>query len=338
MPCTLDEAEDSINFVFNSNGLDTSDIVLRKPKWEKLRFLANCAGLISLDEEYDFSLSLENQLVDINLMPMVLMRDAKGPATESFLQRYKALAGSILLPKYKYEDYLKGGKDLYKKNKLLSELASQETIEEIKERLLKEYKRMMWEVNTTKKLVLKRNVWVSYIAIPLLVFALLATAYLGGRMLFIDIPFRDSMISANIAYINRNPLSVQQILRPYSIENLSEETRYILARSYVSTEALTDIQRENILMTLTTMTNPMLFDYWINLGRLNFAEAVEIAQRLGDDEILLYAYLKQAEFVRVDLSLSGEERIALLAQLERNIDTLNQARDQAANMVFGNLP
>ena len=334
VPCTLEETEDSISLLFETQGLEPSEAILGKPKWEQIRFLVNCASLAALDTEYDFPLSLDNQLIDINLMPGILIRDAKNPANESFLQRYKALAGSILLPKYKYEDYIRGGKDLYKKNKLLSEIAQLEETEEIQDRLLKEYRRMMWETSTTKKLVPKMNVWLSRIAIPLLAMTLLAAAFFGGRLLLIEIPLRDSIITANTAYINRDPLTVQRTLRPYTIDRLPVETRYFLSRSYVSTEALTDGQREIILLTLAPITNPMLFDYWILLGRLYFEEAIDIAQRLGDDELLLYAFLKQEAFVRSDLSIPGEERVQLLTELERNIERLNRERDDAVREVL----
>ena len=340
-PCVLESTEDSINLIFDTQGLEPSETIQTKPKWEQLRFLINCASLVSLDMEYDFPMSLDNQLLDLNLMPSILIRDAKKTGTSgqsgptSFLMRYKALIGSILLPKYKYENYLNGGQDLYKKNKLLQELSELETVAEIQDRLLKEYRRQTWEVTTAQKLVPKRNVWVSRIAIPLLALALLATLVYGGRLLLIDLPLRDSLLTANTAYINGNHLSVQQALRSYSIDRLPPETRYFLSRSYVSTEALTETQRENILIGLAPITNPMLFDYWIQLGRLYFTEAIDIAQRLGDDELLLYALLKHEVFVRNDLTIPGEERVTLLAELERNISNLNRVRDEAVQEVFG---
>jgi uncharacterized membrane protein YukC len=78
------------------------------------------------------------------------------------------------------------------------------------------------------------------------------------------------------------------------------------------------------------MTLPIIFDYWIHLGRLEFEQSVDIARRLGDDELLLFAYLKQEVFVRQNINLPGEERTALLAYLVNAIDTLNNARDEAA--------
>jgi len=339
VPCALEETEDSVNLIFDPQGMEPADIILKKPKWEKLRFLINCASLYSLDMEYDFSLSKENLLVDISLMPGVLTRDAKKPDkkpdNESFLQRYKALAGSILLPKYKYEDFMYGGKDLYKKKKMPAELAALETIDEIKDVLMKEYSHLVWKTNTTKKLVPRRNILVTRIVIPLLAAALLAAAYFGGVMMFVDIPFRDSLIAANTAHINRDPLSVQRILRPYGIDRLPTETRYFLSRAYVSTAAMTDNQRETVLLGLTPMTSPMLFDYWIHIGRLYFDDAIELARQMGDSELLLYAYIQQDAFIRVDMTIPGEERMQMLAELERNIEALTRERADMLEEIFG---
>ena len=96
---------------------------------------------------------------------------------------------------------------------------------------------------------------------------------------------------------------------------------------------MTGVQRENILLGLAARTEPIIFDYWILLGRLEFSEAVEIAQRLGDDELLLFAYLKQEVHVRQDISIPGEERAALLSYLVSNIDRLNRERDEAAGNI-----
>jgi len=334
--CTLEEREDSVNLIFDISFMEQAATIKKKPKWEKLRFLVNCAELEVLTTEYEFSMSLDNLLIDINLVPKVMLRDAKSGNSIPFVQTYKALIGSVLLPKYEYEDYINGGADNYKKNKLLSEFALLETVEEIRSRLLEEYHKLIEETAATKKLVSKTNVWVSRIAIPLLVVTLAVTAFFAGRMMFLDIPFRDSVIAANTAYINNNFLGVQHELRSFDITELSVETRYFLSRSYVSTEALTEIQRANILVGLAQRTDPIIFDYWILLGRLRFDEAIDIALRLGDDELLLFAYLKQEVFVRQDMSIPGEERAALLSYLERNIDRLNTAREQAVAEGLGN--
>lgn len=329
MPCTLETTEDSVNFIFDTTNLAPANTILKKQKWDKLRFLINCAGLESLSTEYDFSLSMDNLLIDINLIPSILIRDAKKPESADFKQCYMALIGSVLRPRYKYDDYLKGGQNNYKKSKLLAELAALDTTGAIKNRLLAEYQRLVSEVHATKKLVLKKNALAARIVIPVLVIALAAVTFFGARMFFFDIPYRNDVIAANTAYINGNFLRVQQALRGYDVSDLSVDTRFFLSRAYVSTEAISESQRETILVGLAQRTDPIIFDFWILLGRLHFAEAIDIAQRLGDDEWLLFAYIKQEAFVRQDITIPGAERTALLSYLVNNIDRLNRERDEA---------
>ena len=332
--CTLEETEDSVNFLFDTQGMEAASEIFNKPKWEQLRFLYDCAALGKLSLEYDFSLALDNLMVDINLMPHLLIRDAKNSNSVDFIERYKALIGSVLQRKYKYENYLNGGQDLYKKNKLLLQLTELETVDAIKDKLLAEYRKIMRKTERTKKLVSKKNVIISRITIPILAISLAVALFFGGRMMFIDIPFSNSVVAASMAYINNDVLAVQQALRNYDINRLSDETKHLLSRSYVSTEALTHTQIDNILVGLTRMTDPIIFDYWILLGRLHFDEAIDIALRLGDDELLLFAYLKFEVYVRNDITIPGEERIALLNRIETNINNLNRARDEAAATIL----
>jgi len=327
--CDLEEKEDSINFIFDSEGLEMAELVLKKSKVEKLRFLINCGDLEHLSNEYQFSLSIENLLIDINLVPQLLLRDVKTSTELPFVTKYLALIGSVL-GKYKYEDYLNGGQDLYKKKKFLSELSKLEEAKTLQDYLLTEYYKVFHEIQEMKKLVSRKSVLITKIIIPILSALLLTALFFGGRMMLIDIPFRDSVILASTAYMHGDHLAVQAALRSYSIDQLSDETKFFLSRSYVSTEALSHTQVGNILVGLARLTDPIIFDYWILLGRLYFTEAVDIAQRLGDDELLLFAYLKYEVFVRNDINMPGEERMALLNYLETNIERLNRERDEAA--------
>jgi uncharacterized membrane protein YukC len=106
----------------------------------------------------------------------------------------------------------------------------------------------------------------------------------------------------------------------------------------VATEPLSISQRDNIMMGLTLITDTSIFDYWIHLGRLEFYYAVDIAQRFGDNELLLFAYLRQEAVVIADPHMPGSEKVALLNYLEGRIDALQRERDavEAAAINGGN--
>ena len=327
--CELCEADDGIELAFDCEGLEPAAMLMKKSKEEKYRFLVNAADLDKLSTEYEVSLSPDNLLVDINLRPQAMMRDAKHDSSPDFLSKYKALIGSILQPKYKYDDYLSGGDDLYKKQKLLSKIIAPESVEEIKDGIITEYNKTITKQKRTKKQVSKKYVIACNILIPILAASLIASCFFLWISMFVDIPFKSDVIDANSAYIAGEYIETQRALSRYDVSELSFESRYFLSRAYVITEALTDVQKDNILMGLTLRTDPVIFDYWILLGRLDFDEAIDIAQRLGDDELLLFAYLKYEVVVRNDISMPGEEKTALLGDLAGRIDRLERAREAA---------
>jgi type VII secretion protein EssB len=336
--CTIEEAEDGIVFSFEhdqSEGkLERCKSLLNKPREEKVHFLLNCTKLSPLFDEYECSLSPDNLMVDMNLAPKVLLRDARDSESREFLMEYKALIGSLLMPKYSYEDFLEGGEDLFKKDKFLVKVMALESVTEIEELLQEEYKRVTDKLKKTKKLIPKWQSVFTKIALPLLVVLLGVSAFFLYLSYFREIPYGNSMIEARDAYISNQPLQVQQALRSYDIDNLSYESKYILARSYVITEVLTVEQIEDVLRGLTLRTEEQIFDYWIHLGRLYFEEAIDIALRFNDNELLLLAYLKYEVAVIDDPTIGGEERIDLINRIERQIDSLLEGREEALEQML----
>jgi len=258
------------------------------------------------------------------LRPYVLVRDLNCGGA-SFLQKYMAVIGEVLA-KYKYDDYINGGADLYNKNRMLSELAKLETVDEVKKRLEAEYDETTSELAKKKKLVSKGNSIASRILIPVLAVALLAASFFAVRAIFFDLPHQDQIIIASQAYIAGEYLSVQEALRDIEPEDMTFETRHLLARSYVITEALTDNQKDRILMGLTRMADGLLFDFWIHIGRLEFDEAFDIAHITGSPDLLLWANIRLRAFVYETMIApgDGEARAAELERITREIERLDE--------------
>jgi len=324
-PCTLEEREDGIVLHFSADGMSPAQTVRDKTRAEKLRFLINLAELEYLHKDYAFSLAPDNLVIDLNLRPHVLSRDLN-TGGESFLDKYKAVIGQTLASRYSYDDYLNGGGDLYRKQKLLAEIGALETAAGIKAHLEAEYEATVKKTSATKKLVSKQSVTLSRILIPILAVSLAITAFFAVRAVFIDIPHQSRVIEASQAFIARDYVTVQNALRDISLPDMTDETKHLLAHAYVITEALTDEQKEHILAGLTRMTYSVLFDFWIHLGRLEFDASIEIAQLYRDSDLLYFSYIKKREYIQTDTSLSGEERAAILDHLDREITRLQNER------------
>ncbi|MCL2365356.1 MAG: hypothetical protein FWC71_11950 [Defluviitaleaceae bacterium] len=327
VPCTLATTDDGITLTFDATGLESASTLLSASTMDKLRFLVNCARLESLRAEYSFNISPDNLMVDINLIPFIVGRDMAIDESNSFINDYKDLIGCFLLPRYTYDDFHQGGKDLHKKSKLTQTIANMESVEEIKNHLLAEYHDLTTLTHQTSKLVNKNASRAVRIAIPIMVLALGVMGYFFVTALFIDIPHNDRVIAANEAYIASNPLAVQQALRGVAVNTLTHETRLILSRSYVATEPISMMQREHILMGMTSMADTYIFDFWIHLGRLEFDEAIEIAQRFGENELLLFAFTRMESVVIADPNMPGGEKVEMLAYIERRIEALQRERE-----------
>jgi type VII secretion protein EssB len=331
VPCATETTEEGVAFVFDIRRLRESTAARAATAEEKYRFLANCARLETLFAEYDFSLDPENLMMDINLRPLVLSRDVQTESEGAFLPRYKALAGAILSAKYSYADYIEGGGDLYQKKEVLAEAAAQPSAESLGEYFFELYETER-EKNRREKIAVRRgSLLAGRILIPVLALALALAGFFGYRAMVQDIPYRDSLIEAHALYLQENYLGVQRALEDIPAQRLDSGAMYVLARSYIITEGLSDEQKANVLAGLSYRSDPLLLEYWIELGRLRFETAVDIAERLGDDDLLLFAYMKWELSVRSSVHLTGAEKSELLKTLDEKIQQLIKSRENAAS-------
>ena len=324
VPCETVENEESVTFLFHTQGLEPVTIK-QMPKEDRLRFLVNCAALESLSHTYDISLDPDNIMTDINLYPKILTRDIK-TEEDNWLPRYKALAGAVINAKSRYSDYLGGGKDLYRKNAVLSEISKLENTQAVRAKLTEEYHKAAEKTRKTKTLIDRNEIAVSRTVIPVLAALIIGAAFLLYKNMVQTVPYQDRVIDAYENYVAGDYLGVTDALAGLPLSKLSVSGKYILARSYVISEGLTDSQRENILGSLALNTDPIVLDYWIYLGSLDFRGATDIAGRLGDDDLLLFAYMKQEIIVKNDTNMGGEEKTALINELDGKIKALTDKR------------
>ena len=106
------------------------------------------------------------------------------------------------------------------------------------------------------------------------------------------------------------------------MSRLSVYDKYILAYSYIQCENLTEEQKKNINSALSLDTNEKILDYWIALGRLEVSEAENIAQQVSDNDLLLYAYLKEKNMLETDTEISGSEKEERMEELDSKIERL----------------
>lgn len=324
--CTIQEEKEEILFTydrkdyknFSEGKTERRDVILVN--------LIDCARLIAISQNYEVSLKPENIFYDIHNRVFLMERDVYGRGEEfrmeNFLEQYKALIGFALQKRYSFADYFEGGLDLLRKDKFLEQIAGLDTVEEIVACLKEEYKSVVerygkTKISVDKKKYRQRRVLLG-ITSGLLVIAI---AWIGFRTFYVK-PYEDAVIEANRDYIQIHYSGVIDALKEVKLNRLTVQDKYILAYSYVECENLTGEQKENITNALSLDTNEKVLDYWIYLGRLDTAMAEDLAQQISDDDLLLYAYLKEKNMVEEDTAISGNTKKSRLEALQGQIDKL----------------
>ena len=325
LDCEIEETDDECIFRFCSDGIYSFDSLDKLSKEDKYRLLVNIADMEELTEEYSFSIAPSNLVFDINLVPKVLVRDKKTEFGNSdFYTSYKALSAYILYEKYTYEQYIPGSVKLPEKSFLKKTEDVKSLRDELLERYLKEKK-----VNTETKILVKKSEYkkMKY-SIPITMIIGAAILVYGIFLQYVRLPYRDKIISAYGSYISSDYIKVEDTLQDIKIEKLSKDVKYILARSYIFTEGLTTEQRDNLLEYTDINIDINILDFWIALGRCDFAVAEDIAKKIGNNEFLLFTYIKHSAYLKADVTITGEEKVDAINDLDKKIKELSESMEE----------
>lgn len=328
LPCRMEEQKEEYKICYDTTGFRAFPEIRRERRIDILLVLLGIAGLYELSEEYRFSLRPENVFFDRHRNAAVMERDlyARGEEGENewFLPEYKALIGYALQKKYSYEDYLEGGNALAIKTRILKPISQMESVEKIVEYLEMEYEKLAEDERENRTMVKKGWLKVNriYRAVSLILLFGLSVGMVYRQT--VEKPREQALLAASDAFVRNDYLKVMDELADLRLDRIPEMQQYMLASAYVKSENLTMEQKENILGTLTPGGEKKRIHYWICLGRMDVSEAQNLAMQQSDDELLLYAYLKEKNLLEKDQEISGEEKTARLADLQSRIDKLSE--------------
>lgn len=317
---------DNANISYDISGLTCLKDFDFAEEEDKLRVLYYCGALARFNSKYDFAISPENIYLDINLNPYILSRMPSYKEETSFTEEYKALIASLLFDKYSYENYINGGADLYEKDKRLRKMFSshddKSELNGIIDELYTEYITIYEKNKTTLVKTDRKKDKLRKILIPVLstIIALLAIGW--GINYFVNYKLSEDTNRSYEAFLVKDYIKVQEELKDYDISRFSYMTKYELSYSYLMTSNLSTVEREAELARITPVSEEILFEYWINIGRGDYEEAIENAQRLNSNSHLFYAYVCYRDTVRTDLTMDGNDKDSLLQDLDSKIDSL----------------
>ncbi len=318
------ELGEDIRFQYNIKRMTPFTEVRKEDFIVVLNLLMRVAAFEPDTKKYSFSLEPGNLFYNSNGSVCIKRRDiiSRQKRDVRFVEAYKALIACALTGQYSCSDYMEGGEGLLKKNSLTAPLISMEDVGAFLD-YLEELKRNYIEKNNSQKMLVgkKKYLALQCLVLLLVIFAVLLGTY-SGLQYFKAVPYMTAVITADNAYIENDDLTIIRSLRGIEVSELDKHQKYILARAYLQMESLSTEQKNNILSKLTLSANEKQLEYWIYLGRLEVKEAEDIAMQLSDDELLLYAYLKEKAVIETDSSLTGQEKEQSLQEIQTKIDSL----------------
>lgn len=331
--CSYVEQKEEVEFIYEAKGYKEFTQIRQERRDTRLILLMDCAKLATSSESYKYALSPENLYYDIHNEVAVMDRDLYGRGEEwsfeEFLTRYLALIGFALQKRYSYEDYINGGMDLLEKDKFLAQIAKETSIEGILTHLQQELESVIEDYTTNKEMVDKKAYQRNRRLLGGLGGVLfIAAIFIAYIMLWVR-PYQNAVIDANKQYLRINYKGVVEAFSGIGVGRLSVYDKYILASAFIQCENLTPEQKKNISNALSLDSNEKVLEYWVYLGRLDVEKAEDIAQQVSDQDLLLYAYLKDKSMTEEDTKISGEEKAAKIESLTSKIEKLSEAYDDA---------
>lgn len=144
------------------------------------------------------------------------------------------------------------------------------------------------------------------------------------------------MLDADTAFIKVDYSAVISELKNVDVDDLPYTQKYELAYSYIKSLDFSEDKEKVIMNNVTLKTEELYLEYWIEIGRGNADDALDIAKRLDDSDLILYAIAQEMENVRNDDSLSGSDRESQLDDLQSEYDKYWEDRTNALTDASGN--
>ena len=153
----------------------------------------------------------------------------------------------------------------------------------------------------------------------------------AGFYLFNTLPYKDRIISSEIYYTNNEYSKAIEVLEKDNPKNFPKGTQYMLAISSIKEDNLSNEQKENILKNISMKTNENILLYWIYIGNGDYEKTLDVAQNIGDNQLILYAYRKLYSHVSGDTKMKGSEKQEKLKEYKeqiKNYEELLEGKDE----------
>ncbi|MGV0167241.1 type VII secretion protein EssB [Furfurilactobacillus sp. WILCCON 0119] len=344
LPGQLIEGQDSYTWQYRNTigGRLLVDMIKELSRSDKLRLLENLADLVEFtDSRLTVFLHPDNLLFTDSLTPLVIHRgleDIVPPlqmGQRDFLRQYKSFVIFLMTPQYDYMDLYQGTLEDVKQTPFNAAVLRASTVAELHDFLTNSYREEHDRVLHVETVIPKRRA--RFFQTGFYVLASLVVILVGTVLYYSvnKVPYDNRLMTSQKDYLATDYDQVITDLKGDNPDKLPKTEQYILASSYINVESLSNTQKKNVLKNVTLKSDQSYLKYWIYNGRGDFSKALNIAQYINDDQLILYTYTKLYDQVNADPKLSGSQKQAQRSKYQKQIDKYESKLGGAKNG-FGN--
>ena len=319
IPMQLMEEEEELIFVFTLDGLQPYSSLREEEAEYQYRFLENFYRLYQVWKDYDLLLSEDNLYYDTNFMPCIAFRDIRKvedmPREEEFLEEYKKLTAGVLSRKFSYTQIQESGIEIVRKDRKAAFVLEDTDLPGFYDKIRQQAEEIYLNNKNNKVRLDKNKYRTRNRVIIIAAVVLLAVIVYTGYQTCVVLPRSRAVIQASRAYTVQDYVECIDRLEQIEPEQMDTYTKYILADSYARGEALNREELQNVTDQISIYSNETLLEYWIAIGRSAYDRAENFAQALSDDKLLVYAYMKELNYLEGNVTMDGEEKQNRMTEL-----------------------
>lgn len=257
-------------------------------------------------------------------IPKILLPDQQ--SSENFIKQLKALVVATVLPKYHFEPLIDGLAQVH--DRFVRKIVEADDVDQLTDLLNQAYQDNTKDIMPVGKQRYRTFKWLGILMTGLAVIAAGVLIYLVG----VTLPKQNRVIASQDAYAIHDYTDTVQSLKNDDPKALSNSTRFVLAASYVNLDNLSQKQKQGILDNLSPKSGENNLLFWIYSGRGNFKAALNLAQSIGDNQLILYAYTKLYDATKADTKIDGAKKQQLIKTYGDNIKKYYKKVGGAANV------
>lgn len=238
---------------------------------------------------------------------------------QRFLSALQAMVLQVFRPKVPFEQIVEGAPAL--RDGFSTAVRQTTTTEELFAYIDAQVKAEQVQVATTKVSVPKRR----YFLYRVLGIVGVVVAVAGGAFAWqteTQNRLQTAVVAAQARFLANDYSGALSELNGHAATGLPASAKYVLAASSVNLHDLTPTQKQAILNTISEKSDDVTLNYWIEMGRGEFDQALDAAKNLGDDQLTLLAYTDLYQATKLNTRMAGGKKQELLAEYTKAIEEL----------------